>query len=90
VQVTAASVDGRLGGRTERCARALLDRGLVHLLASDAHARACARSGCAPRRTPSATTALAHWLTEDVPRAIVDGGPLPPRPEAKRRRLRFR
>ena len=37
VQLTAASVDGRLGRRTKACALDLLDRGLAHLIASDAH-----------------------------------------------------
>src|SRR5512144_1827701 len=38
VQVTAASVDGRLGRRSQQAAFALLAGGLAHLLASDAHA----------------------------------------------------
>jgi hypothetical protein len=29
--------------------------------------------------------ALAHWLTDGVPRAVVDGGELPERPEPRRR-----
>ena len=38
IQLTAASVDGRLGKRTSGCSRALLELGLAHLIASDAHA----------------------------------------------------
>ena len=38
VQVTASAVDGRSGGRSRRNAKLLLERGLVHMLASDAHA----------------------------------------------------
>jgi hypothetical protein len=34
---------------------------------------------------------LAHWLTDDVPRSILDGTPTPPRPErGSRRRGLFR
>jgi hypothetical protein len=33
--------------------------------------------------------ALARWLTEDVPRAIVDDAQLPPRPRADRPRRRW-
>src|SRR4051794_39689517 len=38
VQVTAGALVGALGRGSERCARTLLDAGLVHALASDAHA----------------------------------------------------
>ena len=30
--------------------------------------------------------ALGQWLTQDVPTAVVEGGPLPPRPERRNRR----
>ena len=36
-QVTAASLVGTFGGATERCAKELIQRGFVHLVASDAH-----------------------------------------------------
>jgi protein-tyrosine phosphatase len=86
VQLTAASVDGRLGGRTRACARALLDRGLAHLLASDAHAPSVRAIGLRGAAEAVGDDALARWLTEGVPRAIVDGTPLPPRPEAAKRK----
>jgi protein-tyrosine phosphatase len=38
VQVTACALLGRIGSRSQRCAWALLDRGRVHVVASDAHA----------------------------------------------------
>jgi protein-tyrosine phosphatase len=90
VQVTAASVDGRLGRRAESCAATLVDRGLAHLVASDAHApriRAVGLSDAARAFDGD----LGRWLTVDVPRAIVDGGPVPERPQrAKRKRALFR
>jgi protein-tyrosine phosphatase len=55
VQLTAGSVDGRLGRGARAGAAALLDRGLAHLLASDAHApevRAIGMAGAAERIRP--------------------------------------
>ncbi len=37
VQVTAQSLTGRFGKRAEKCSRELLDRGMVHVIASDGH-----------------------------------------------------
>lgn len=93
VQLTAGSVDGRLGDRARGCATQLLDRGLVHLLASDAHAPTVRAAGLSAAAAALDDAPLALWLTVGVPGAIVDGGPLPPRPEgpgARRRRFRLR
>jgi protein-tyrosine phosphatase len=87
VQLTASSLDGRLGARTRECARVLLDRGLAHLLASDAHAPEIRAAGLAAAARAVGDQALSRWLTVDVPRAILEGGPLPPRP-ARRSLLR--
>jgi protein-tyrosine phosphatase len=89
VQLTAASVDGRLGERTRRCVRTLLERGLAHLVASDAHAPTVRAIGLAAAAGAVGDESLARWLTTDVPRAIVDDTPLPERPPPSRRR-RFR
>jgi protein-tyrosine phosphatase len=90
VQLTAASVDGRLGASAKQCARTLLDRGLAHVVASDAHApslRAVGLSGA----VREVGEELGRWLTEDVPRALLDGGEPPPRPVVRaRRRSLFR
>jgi protein-tyrosine phosphatase len=85
VQLTAASVDGRLGSRPEACARTLLDRGLAHLLASDAHAPSIRQVGLAAALETLGDATLAHWLVEDVPAALLAGEPLPQRPAPKRR-----
>jgi protein-tyrosine phosphatase len=90
VQLTAASVDGRLGQGPKRCSRALLDRGLAHLVASDAHAPTVRAVGmrAAAREVGEE---LGRWLTVDVPRALLDGGEPPPRPVVRaRRRSLFR
>jgi protein-tyrosine phosphatase len=89
VQVTAASLDGRLGRSSRRAARALLDRELAHLVASDAHTPDV-RSGGLRRATEAVgDAALARWLTEDMPKALVAGERPPERPPASRRRRRF-
>lgn len=89
VQLTAASVDGRLGRRTRATALALLERGYAHMIASDAHAPTVRAIGMAAARAALGDEALGRWLTEEVPRAVVDGAPLPERPQATSRRKRF-
>jgi protein-tyrosine phosphatase len=76
VQVTAASVDGRLGSTPLDCARALLERGLVHVVASDAHAPAVRETGLAAAVEALGDAELARRLTVDNPRAIVAGSPV--------------
>ena len=80
VQVNAATLDGRIGSSARACATKLVERELVHLLASDAHApsiRAVGMSGAA-RVIGDAT--LAAWLVRDAPAAMLAGEPLPERP----------
>ena len=88
VQITAASLDGRLGPRPLRASRTLLDAGLVHLLASDAHAPQVREVGLTAAAAAAGDEALARWLTQDVPAALVAGAALPARP-ARRTRRRF-
>lgn len=89
VQVTAGSVDGRLGGRARACATALLEQGWVHLFASDGHAPTVRAIGMRAAAESLGDEALARWLTVDVPRAIVDDTRIPERPETEKRK-RFR
>jgi protein-tyrosine phosphatase len=90
IQITASSVDGRLGRRVRDAALDLIDRGLAHLLASDAHSPEVRAVGLSPATRELGNETLARWLTEDVPGAIVKAEPLPDRPErAKRRRRRL-
>jgi protein-tyrosine phosphatase len=86
VQLTAASVDGRLGRRARDSARALLERGAVHLLASDAHAASVREGRLAAAADAVGDERLARWLTEEVPRALVEGASVPERPSSSRRR----
>jgi len=86
VQVTSASLDGRLGRSSAGCARTLVEDGLAHLLASDAHLPEVREIGISAAARAVDDDALAHWLTYDVPRAIVEDRPLPARPETPPRR----
>jgi protein-tyrosine phosphatase len=90
VQVTAASVDGRLGGRAAQTAKTLIERGWAHLLASDAHAPTVRAIGMRAAAAAIGDEALSRWLTEGVPGAIVEATPLPPRPERSKKRFGFR
>jgi protein-tyrosine phosphatase len=87
VQITAASIDGRFGPRARACARRLLEAGLVHLVASDAHSPQLREIGMSAAARAIRDEPLARWLTADVPRAIVEGRPLPLRPERRRQRF---
>jgi len=86
VQVTAGSVDGRLGRRAKACVGALLDRGWVHVLASDGHAPNVRAIGMRAAADALGDAALAQWLTVDVPRAIVDDTRVPARPQQLRKK----
>jgi protein-tyrosine phosphatase len=86
VQLTAASLDGRLGGAPRNTAKRLLDARLAHLVASDAHAPDVRSVGLTGAAAAAGDESLARWLTVDVPEALLAGRELPERPEAPRRR----
>jgi tyrosine-protein phosphatase YwqE len=88
VQLTAASVDGRLGRSSHAAAFRLLDLGLAHLVASDAHAPAIRQIGMSAAADAVGDDALARWLTYEVPHALVEDERLPARPERRRSRWR--
>jgi protein-tyrosine phosphatase len=89
VQLTAASVDGRLGRRAQAASDRLLELELAHLLGSDAHAPTIRAVGLTAAAESIGDERLAEWLTKDAPAAILDGAPLPPRPAPRRKRRRF-
>jgi protein-tyrosine phosphatase len=82
VQVTAAAIDGRLGRRSRDTALELVERGLAHLIASDGHTPDIRNVGMSSAAHAIGDEALARWLTEDVPAAIVAGAEIPARPPA--------
>jgi protein-tyrosine phosphatase len=89
VQVTAASLEGRFGRRAVQACRRLLELGLVHVLASDAHAPDVRRGGLQRAAAALRDDGLARYLTCDVPAAIVAGEPVPSRSAGEPRRRRF-
>jgi protein-tyrosine phosphatase len=80
VQVTAASIDGRVGRRAQRTGLDLIEYGLAHLIASDAHHASVRAVGMTEAARRVGNEELATWLTQAVPAAIVDGDPIPDRP----------
>lgn len=86
VQVTAASLDGRLGRKMQRSGLELVRRGLAHLIASDAHAPSLRGVGMSDAAAAVGDPVVARWLTVDVPAAIVADEPVPARPPAAARR----
>jgi protein-tyrosine phosphatase len=80
--VTAGSLVGRFGGEVRRFARRLVEQGLVHNVASDAHDALKRPPGMAAELAEAGFEALTDWLTRDVPGAILSGEEIPGRPEA--------
>lgn len=94
-QITAGSLVGRFGSTVQRFTFDLVAEGLVHNIASDAHN--------AERRPPGLLAEIeqadaelpglldqAEWMCEQVPRAILDGGDIPPAPGPPPQRRRRR
>ncbi len=89
VQITAASLDGRLGKPSAEAARTLVAGGLAHLVASDAHDAHVRRVGLSDAASTLENERLARWLLHDVPLAILGGSRLAPRPSSAKRQRRF-
>jgi protein-tyrosine phosphatase len=90
-QITASSLGGRFGRTVQRFTEHLLDEGLAHVVASDAHDVRGRPPGIREALVAAGLDDLAPLLTEDVPGAILRGEPLPlvpPRPARRRSRLR--
>ena len=87
VQLTAASVDGRLGKAAAACAQTLLELELAHVIASDAHGVGVREAGLSSAVRAVGGGDLGRWLTYDVPASLLAGEVLPPRPSASRRGL---
>jgi len=80
--VTAGSLAGRFGGEVRKVAWDMLRAGLVHNVASDAHSEVRRPPGMAAELADAGLGDHADWLTRAVPRAILDGDDIPPRPSA--------
>lgn len=85
LQVTGASLTGSYGRRAGERARTLLDRGLVHFLASDAHDLRMRPPGLAAAAREVARgwgEEVAELLTVTNPTAVLEDRPLPKPEEA--------
>src|SRR5262249_26449473 len=89
-QVTAGSLSGRFGGPVRELARKLLDRGVIHVAASDAHGGSRPATIAADLTRAGGDPALTAWLARDVPAALLAGAEPPERPLRERRRRLLR
>lgn len=85
VQVTAASLDGRGGRPARAAAEELLARGLVHVVASDAHVADVREAGLTGVAETVADDGLFRYLVEEAPAAVVAGDDVPAPPPWRRR-----
>ena len=84
VQVTAQSYTGGFGSKARRFSERLLDGGLVHFFASDAHdvmRRPPILSHCYQKVTKEKGKEIADLLMQKNPEAVINGLPLPPQPD---------
>lgn len=77
MSITAGSLTGRFGSQVRRFALRLLEQGLVHNVASDAHDAIRRPPGMAEELAKAGAGELTDWLTSAVPAAILDGGEIP-------------
>ena len=84
-QVTTGSLTGGFGETPRQAAAAMLQQGLVHVLASDAHDEVH-RGPDLHAADGVLDEAQFEWMTAAVPAAIVAGRPLPERPPLPRAR----
>jgi protein-tyrosine phosphatase len=85
-QITAASVAGLAGRTAQATTFRLIEAGLAHVIASDAHGHAARPLSFDAARRQIDDDALFAWLSHDVPDAIVSAQEIPPRPPQRRRR----
>lgn len=89
-QVTAGSFAGSFGRTVRDYAEAMLEAGLVHSVASDAHDTVRRPPGIAAPLAAAGLEELAPLLAQEAPAAILAGDPLPPAPRWRRRRSGLR
>jgi protein-tyrosine phosphatase len=82
--ITAGSLVGRFGGAPRRFALELIEEGMAHNVASDAHDLTGRPPGMQAELERAGLAQLAEWLTEEVPAAILDGGAIPAPPRVSR------
>lgn len=85
-QITASSFTGRFGRTVQRFTEQLLEDGLVHTAASDAHDTVRRPPGIADALVAAGIGDLAPLLAQEVPAAILAGDAIPQVPRRHRRR----
>jgi protein-tyrosine phosphatase len=85
-QVTAGSFAGSFGRTVRDYAERMLEAGLVHSVASDAHDALRRPPGLAQPLRAAGLAELVPLLTREAPAAILAGDPLPPAPSWRPRR----
>jgi protein-tyrosine phosphatase len=80
MSLTAGSLAGRFGSQARRLALALLREEMAHNVTSDSHDAGNRPPSIAPEVRQAGFGDLLGWLTEEVPLAILGGGPVPGRP----------
>jgi protein-tyrosine phosphatase len=88
VQLTAASLAGLFGGRTQKTALRLVELECAHLVSSDAHGAGERLTSLRGAARAVGDPPLTHWLTTRMPGAILLDRPLPERPRRNRPRWR--
>ncbi len=79
--ITAGALVGRFGATVLHYAESLVEAGLAHNVASDAHDLRSRPPGIAAELESAGLAPLAEWLTQAVPQAILSGAErIPPRP----------
>ena len=84
------------GAAVRRASRGFLEQGLIHVVASDAHAAQGGRSPALHALVDGTLAdwrqdgALASWLCAEAPRALLADAELPPRPPWRPARRKFR
>jgi protein-tyrosine phosphatase len=87
--LTAGSLTGQFGGEARRFALQLLESGLAHNVASDAHDHLRRPPSIGEALRLAGGDALGEWLTWEVPAAILAGEEIPSRPAAAARPRRL-
>lgn len=80
-QITAEALSGRFGRRAQKASDEMFKRGLVHVVASDAHHATERPPGMSKELKYSGHKEMIKWLCHDMPAWILDGGEEPVRPE---------
>ncbi|HVG18560.1 MAG TPA: CpsB/CapC family capsule biosynthesis tyrosine phosphatase, partial [Blastocatellia bacterium] len=95
-QVDTGSVTGQFGKKVQQAARLMLEHGLIHFIASDCHNTRNRLPGMSEGVRATAEIVgreYAQALADDNPSAVVEGRPIPVRPQAvlpqKKRRWLF-